>query len=71
MTSANNFLNCTSIFIAPSVFFNPLFTKFLRINYLYPMMKTTSTNPLLLSPRKALNVAFLRVKPLPFTHRIF
>ena len=28
------------------------------------MTKTTSTNPLLLSPRKALNVAFLRVKPL-------
>lgn len=28
------------------------------------MTKTTATNPLLLSPRKALNVAFLRVKPL-------
>lgn len=28
------------------------------------MTKTTSTNPPLLSPRKALNVAFLRVKRL-------
>ena len=64
MTLANNFLNCTGILLCLQYFSNPPSSKFLRINYLYPMTKTTSTNPLLLSPRKALNVAFLRVKPL-------